>query len=215
MSVIAITGRAGSGKDTFAALLAENIRHLETLAGFNPTRDAFKRYRFAGPLKNTVCDMFGWTHDQIEDRVFKETVDPVWGFTPRRAMQLLGTEFGRALDENLWLKFADVAQADAIAEGYDGLMITDCRFENEAQFVRDQAGIVIHVIRPQNMDVGNPEHASEKPVAIHDDDLVIYNDGSLTHLGHLAYSAALAVVRGFDLFDVVEDDGDYLSREDF
>lgn len=207
MSVIAITGRAGSGKDTFAALLAEQIRQLEIEAGFDDSNlEAFKRYRFAGPLKNTVSDLFGWTLDQIEDRVFKETVDPQWGFTPRRAMQLFGTEFGRALDENLWLKFADVAHADALNEGHDGLMITDCRFDNEAQYVRDQAGIVIHVIRPDSMAVGNPEHASEKPVTPADEDIIVYNDGTITQLNEIAREVAKAVVRGFDLFYFEDED---------
>lgn len=50
--------------------------------------------------------------------------------TARKALQLLGTEWGRALQPDLWLR------AMQRATGGEGRWaITDCRFRNEAEFV--------------------------------------------------------------------------------
>ncbi|MNO00802.1 hypothetical protein D3C81_2207660 [compost metagenome] len=59
-------------------------------------------------------------------------------------------------------------------------MISDLRFENEADFVRKRGGIVIHVLRPDATEV-NP-HVSESGIEIQDNDLVLHNEGALDDL---------------------------------
>lgn len=163
--LIGITGKAGVGKDTFANYLNEFLE--------------YERYSFAGPLKDACCLLFGWTRHQIDhDRAFKEAVDPRWGFSPRKAMQLMGTEYGRQLlRDDLWVHMAQVRLDETSS---NGLMITDVRFENEAQWIRKNKGLLIHVVRPGESDV--IPHASEAGVGMVDGDVVINNISSLDHL---------------------------------
>lgn len=53
------------------------------------------------------------------------------------------------------------------------IVVTDCRFENEADVVRELGGTVVHITR-QNSQQYDP-HASEAGIAIKDGDLLIEN----------------------------------------
>ena len=84
--------------------------------------------------------------------------------TPRYALQTLGTEWGRQLDENIWLLYADRDAAKRKVEGFG--VVPDCRFLNEAKFIRDCGGLLIEIVRPgydgsDAMSAGVAAHASE------------------------------------------------------
>ena len=78
--------------------------------------------------------------------------------TPRKLLQLLGTECGRdIIHPNIWVNalFADYKLSKPLGlEGHDWSegnlpkwIITDVRFPNEAQAIKDRGGIVIRVNR--------------------------------------------------------------------
>lgn len=165
--LIGITGFAGAGKDTVKTLVKTYI---------HPT---LTTYSFASPIYNTVMNLFGWTQEQLENREFKEAIDPVWGFSPRRAMQLFGTEFGRELREDLWIHHARVLLDSPFTEG---LIISDVRFENEAAWLRSAGGKLLHVERPYNPNAIAPAHASEGGVKFVEGDIRIINDGTIQEL---------------------------------
>lgn len=84
--------------------------------------------------------------------------------TPRYALQTLGTEWGRQLDENIWLLYADRDAAKRKVEGFG--IVPDCRFLNEARFIKDSGGLLLEIIRPgydgsDAMAAGVTAHASE------------------------------------------------------
>jgi len=155
--IIGIAGKARSGKDTIASILLEN---------------GYQRFGFADILKETIATMFGWD-ERHKNGELKDVVDPAWGFSPRRAFQLFGTEFGRGLDENLWITLANRKL------GYGKWVVSDVRFENEAKFIREN-GALIHVIRDDVVKV--EEHSSEAGVFPEKEDYVIENNGSLQDL---------------------------------
>lgn len=165
MRLIGLTGKAGTGKDTFAGFLNKHL--------------SFEPYSFAGPLKDACCGLFGWTRHQIDhDREFKEAVDPRWGFSPRRAMQLMGTEYGRQmLRDDLWIHMAKIRLDETRKEG---LLVTDVRFENEATWIRENGGLLIHLERPGLQSVA--AHASEAGVEFVEGDMVVVNSGSMDAL---------------------------------
>ena len=168
--LIGITGAAGAGKDTVKTLLKETM-YLE-----------LSTYSFASPIYDTVMNLFGWTIVQLQDREFKETIDPKWGFSPRRAMQLLGTEFGRELREDIWIHFARVLLDSPFNSG---LIVSDVRFENEAAFIRENGGTLLHIVRPYNPNAIAATHASEGGVQfVEGTDHLIINDGTLEDLLH-------------------------------
>lgn len=64
-------------------------------------------------------------------------------------------------------------------QGEEGVN-ADVRFENEAQWIRDNGGVVVHIQRPGAATVS--AHASEAGVAIAEGDVLVVNDGSLDEL---------------------------------
>ena len=65
--------------------------------------------------------------------------------TPRYALQTLGTEWGRDCYDTVW---ADLGVRRALATPALTVVITDCRFANEAESVRRADGEVWRVVRP-------------------------------------------------------------------
>jgi hypothetical protein len=167
--IIGIHGPLNSGKDTIASLIQQLYP------------EHYRRYAFAKPIKDAVKVMFGFTDVQVEDRILKEAPDQFWGFSPRKAMQLLGTEFGRELLRNdIWVKRAELEIASNISNNYKTI-ITDVRFENEAEWIRNQPNSVILIIDSPGLDTStsNYKHASEGGISRQAGDHIITNDKSL------------------------------------
>lgn len=167
--LIGLHGLARTGKDTAARYL---VAHYQLLA-----------YAFANPLKDGLMLMFQLTDAHLNGDL-KEQPLPGIGKSPRELMQLLGTEWGRQMvHPELWLKLARL-HLDNMLELQDGhipgFVISDVRFDNEAQWIRDQGGTVVHLVRSSAPGV-NP-HSSESGIAIQDNDQVIHNDADLQNL---------------------------------
>ncbi len=81
------------------------------------------------------------------------------GVSARKAMQTLGTEWGRALHPDLWVRLWEAGAGE-------GCIADDVRFVNEAQSIRRAGGCVIQVVRSL-ADVERPaQHASEDFMAV-------------------------------------------------
>ncbi len=131
----------------------------------------------------------------------------VKALTPRLLLQLLGTECGRdIIHPNIWVNslFADY-KSERQTLGGDGVwfttdkdyinfgerfispnwIITDVRFPNEAQAIKDRGGIVIRVNRPgygtSITDLASA-HPSETALDGFEFDYTINNDGDLEKL---------------------------------
>jgi hypothetical protein len=171
--LIGIHGPLNGGKDTVAEFIYWMDR---TISG--PSR--WSKYAFAKPVKEACKVMFGFTDEQMNDRVLKEQVDPFWGFTPRKSMQQLGTEYGRdMLRKDVWIKRAELETKNNLAEGI-GTIITDVRFENEAEWVRSQPNsILIFLETPGLKRDEKYNHGSESGIKRLPEDKLIINDKSL------------------------------------
>lgn len=162
MQIIGLSGYARSGKDTAAEVLVEQFgftrvafadKLREVLYELNPIVDFLGRevavedgyidneILNAAPVTGgihpigvkDVINRFGWDG-------YKETK---WSKEIRRLLQRLGTEAGR---QTLW----DSIWVDAALTGLPEdakVVVTDCRFVNEAQAIKDRAGIVVRVER--------------------------------------------------------------------
>ena len=167
-TLIGIHGPLESGKDTVAQTIIEVF----------PT--FYKQYAFAWPIKKACQVMFGFTEADMNDRTLKERTHPVWGITPRKAMQLLGTEYGRnMINVNMWVMRAMVEINKNSEDGY-GTIISDVRFDNEAEIIRERNGIIIHIDRPDlDKSKENYNHSSEMGIKREPSDIIIDNSGSL------------------------------------
>lgn len=172
--VIGIAGRARSGKDTVASFI------LAAVGGY--------RYSFADPIRAMLVPLgIDMSDPYWQDR--KEEVIPALGSSPRRLMQTLGTEWGRdTIHPNLWLLLAN----QRLLNAGPGMIVSDIRFENEAQWVRNCGGMVIHLFRP---DAPNVEaHASEGGIEVQSRDIQLFNSGTLEEL----QSSVRALLRVYD-----------------
>jgi hypothetical protein len=139
--LIGIVGFAGSGKGTVGDILVK--------------KHSFIKLSFADAVKDATSVIFGWPRhllegDTDESRVFRECRDDWWSdrlgyeFTPRLAMQLMGTEAGRdVFHRDLWVHTV----ARRVEGSKANFVIPDVRFPNEIKFIRDNGGFIIRVSR--------------------------------------------------------------------
>lgn len=183
-------GTAGCGKDTAAAALVA--------AGW--TRDAFAdRMRTAilalDPFVPTtsrdgetrlshLVGYYGWDDTKRE---FPEV---------RRLLQKFGTEAGRDIHgDSCWVNLlfkktwwdsedGSVPVVSNRENRRSGVVVTDCRFENEAEAIRRAGGLVISITRPglAHLDGGNSSHASENGLPRELIDCVVVNDSTVADL---------------------------------
>lgn len=169
--LIGIHGPLNSGKDTIANYI---LAMDKTISG--PSR--FKQYAFAKPIKEACKILFDYTDEQLEDRILKEEIDERWGFSPRKTFQLLGTEFGRSLKDDIWIKRAELEVTKNYENGF-GTIITDVRFQNEADWIRSQPNsILIYIEAPNIIRDEKYNHSSEMGITRHKNDFIIINDKS-------------------------------------
>ena len=123
-----------------------------TCADYLVNKRGFVKESFANSVKDAVSVVFGWDRQLLEgdtdySRGWRERADPWWSnrfgyeFTPRSALQLMGTESGRdVFDENIWV-YSMFRRMDH-SKNY---VIADVRFPNEIQKIKEDGGMIIRV----------------------------------------------------------------------
>lgn len=170
-TIIGLAGRKGSGKDT----VADMIYRLSLEEG-----DESFSIAFADPVKEVCRTAFRIEHKWFRDRELKSTVHPKWGITPREMMQKVGTDMFRSFDPNIWIKYVQHELMFHYGK-VKFLVVSDVRFENEADMVRNLGGKIWHIQGRGEDGVGD-SHSSEAGVSILEGDHVILNDGTLADL---------------------------------
>lgn len=144
--VIGICGLIGHGKDTAASFLID---------------EGFQRISFAGVLKDACASIFSWDREMLEgntseSREWRETVDNWWAnrldipnLTPRYALQYIGTNvFREHFHSDIW-----VAACERQIEMTDkNVVISDCRFFNELDVIKNYGGQTVVVWRSNKPD---------------------------------------------------------------
>jgi hypothetical protein len=202
--VIGLVGFIGSGKDTVASQFVK----------LGCIRDSF-----ATPLKDVCSAVFGWPRELLEgntaeSREFRETPDIFWtrklgidNFTPRLALQLVGTDVMRNhFSHDIWLNSLEYRIRKTAQ--HSCVVISDARFSNELQLIKEMNGHVIWVRRgelPEWYDIAVQAHhgnAVSKKIMqtryrdVHESewnwvgcnvDFVIENDGTPEDLQHKVF----------------------------
>jgi hypothetical protein len=130
----------------------------------------------ADPIRAMVYAGFGIDMSLPYWEAKKEEVIPALGVNPRNMMRTLGTEWGRMVNPDVWVI---LARTRLLSMG-PGMVIADIRFENEAKWVRDIGGRIIHIER--NAADNSVEHVSDTPVIKELGDGIISNNGTLEDL---------------------------------
>lgn len=171
MILIGIAGPAQSGKST----LAGEFRRLVEFRG-----QKYREQPFAGPLKRMLASIGVDVSD-----LSKNTPVPFLdgSVTPRIMMQTLGTEWGRSLLPDLWLR---VWRCELDNSAHT-VCVPDVRFDNEADLIRELGGVIIHVQRKPTADMlAVPAHVSEVGITRTKGDIILRNDRGIEKMAQLA-----------------------------
>ncbi len=172
MKIVAFGHRQRVGKDTAAELLRQNIvvKH--------PKID-IQKIGFATPLYEMAHHLYGWLG--FKDKLFyekypklKEVALPEIHMSPRQILIDLGT---KAIRQNVWDKTWVKYLTHSV--NCDILLITDMRFPNEFQEVKEMGGLCIRIDRKVELSFDLADQALASHIGW---DLIIQNDGTLKEL---------------------------------
>jgi hypothetical protein len=211
--IIALAGKQYAGKDTVGAHLVRTHGFVR-VALADPVKEAVERLNPSVRVPPCLQDRFYPTHAPLQEIIdegerahmypaqdiilmrewLKQTIPEITGLWQR-----MGTEVGRDLmGPTTWLKIAgaNVKRHDSL---HEDVVITDCRFPNEATYLSTMGAVVWKVKRPDHLrlagrPVRNTGHASEMNVDMIDPDFTLLNDTDLSEL-HLNVETVLAASR--------------------
>ena len=188
--IIGLIGLINSGKGTVGSMLIEQ---------------GFQYESFANSLKDATAGIFNWDRAMLEgdtsdSRAWRETIDEWWNerlkipdFTPRAALQILGTDILRNhFHADIWV----LSMEARIKDAKQNVVITDVRFPNEVRSIRELGGKIVRIKRGddpewfslaasdhESMPVIYPNvHASEYSWAGTTPDYLIDNKGTIEDL---------------------------------
>ena len=144
--IIGLCGLEGSGKDTFANILVNSHGYI--------------KMSFGSVLKDVVAAIFGWNRKLLEgdgdesERKWRETVNTWWAnklgipeLTPRWVLNNIGTDLFRdKFNENIFI-YALERTIEKTINKHDNIVISDCRFPNEIEWLLKNGGLLVHIYR--------------------------------------------------------------------
>lgn len=183
--IIGLSGYARSGKDEVANVLVRDF--------------GFTRYAFADQLRDCVyaLDPYVYAKEKTDEigiwsltfeRLSKVIDQYGWdgykespyGGEIRSLLQRMGTEVGRdIIGEDTWVKGLDSTTGNVV--------VTDMRFPNEYDRVKQNDGKVWRIMRP-GIEAVNA-HVSETAIDDKEFDLYLANDGTLDDLATLVHNS--------------------------
>lgn len=161
MNIIGISGKKRSGKDTLAKFITEVYPKVEIK-------------KFASSLKSICAILTGRPVSDFYNHSKYEEILPFYNMNLRQFQQYVGTDvFRKNFSKDIWI--------NCLFQQYqenDFWVISDVRFKNEANAIKENGGYLFRVNRPDLVSTDN--HSSETDLDDFDGwDLVFQNTGSL------------------------------------
>lgn len=167
--IIGLTGYAQSGKDTVAQTL---VKHY-----------GFTRVAFADKIRDYLYEMNPMIDSVVGEPIFLQSYISRYGWEEgkkaphvRRLLQTTGVAARELFGENFWVEqaFKDVRTAENI-------VVTDVRFKNEADWIKNYEGSQIWRIKRLGVTAVNG-HVSEHEMDEYKVDQIFTNNGTLEEL---------------------------------
>lgn len=166
INYIGLAAGMGCGKSTAIELLKEEYGSLVKLV------------KFAGILYEI--------QDFIYDKISPVYSKPKDFIKDRKLLQMLGTDWGRGIDDSLWVKLWKAAAEKEVAHGGRSTIVIsdDTRFDNEAEMIKSMGGVIVQITSEragQRIDTsaGIKNHASEAGISKNLIDYTIRNDHTI------------------------------------
>lgn len=132
--IISLSGKKRSGKTTVA-------NHLIAKHGFLEVSWAY-------PLKEIIGkQLFGLSEDHLYGPAeIREEVIEEWGMSPRQILQVVGTDmFRNHICNDFWVRAGLKVVREHLSAGRTDIVISDSRFLNEVEAVKELDGHTIQV----------------------------------------------------------------------
>ena len=166
--IFLVSGKAGSGKSTFAELLADQLDNSLII-------------NYADLVKYIAKTYYNWNGEKDE--------------SGRALLQEIGTERGRKhVNEDIWITMtANIISI--LSNKYNNFIIADCRFPNEIDYRYSKKYDVysIRIERPNyknNLTEQQNLHESETALDDYNFDYIVENSGTLDDL----HDTAIAIL---------------------
>ena len=182
--IFVLSGKARSGKDTSACFISDILSELGRCS---------ISIAYADFLKEIMGKCFNLSYDQLYGNDKESPIEylPIrtrsgkvtnhyW--TPRKLFQFFGTDVFRTVHPDCWINVVKNFVEDNKYD-YDDIIITDGRFSNEIDWVLQDNGVHIHIIRENKDYSSGTDHASEVDL----DDFFDERSYLVENNKHLAY----------------------------
>lgn len=172
MLIIGITGKLGTGKDYITNhIIKPTLKSLGL---------EYIHIAFADTIKIHVMA----THNIPFEECYIQKTDQT-----RKLLQTVGTS-QREINPNIWINHVKAWIDIQESRGVKAIILSDCRFLNEYEFIQNKGGIIIQVIAPNrnherllqesngDMDIYRSisTHISETDLEAIQPDMTIHND---------------------------------------
>lgn len=167
--------------------------------------EGWERFKVTGT--NSISTPFKTVYTATQKEAVQETKDfktfsiTKEKLTPRKLLQLIGTECGRQIiHPNIWINalmseykptnncqqhsdglyYTDEHEENEIVPDFPNWLVTDVRFPNEVKAIKDKGGVVIRIERPSLQ--SNDIHESETSLDSYPFVYTINNNGTIDEL---------------------------------
>lgn len=161
-TIIGLSGKIGSGKDTAAEFLVERYPML-------------KRSSFALKVKQIVGILTNTSTELNLTREGKSSTPPGFDMTLGKMQQLVGQGMRDLICDDIWI----ISVLNNV-KGF--IVISDVRYPNEVEAIKARGGVVYRINRTTDLEDDGREAGHSSETALDDYDGftdVIENDGSL------------------------------------
>lgn len=188
MYKIAITGKANSGKNTVSKLLFENlwdtkfIVHPQLFTGI-------KYMAFADPIKEMIHIAYPeiprkWLYgpSKYRSEIIPGAFYKDQPLTVRQLLINLGNDFGRTNKPDIWLRNFDNRLNKQIKKKTGIIIVTDCRFRNEFDHLKNLGFYQIRLLRITDIKINDVSETNQDGIYDAEFDYVLNNNGTLNNL---------------------------------
>lgn len=177
IKLIGLSGAIGAGKSAVG-------RHLFDSYGYKEV--TFKKEFVIKILSSLGIE---WGHQDYEmyinifyDRELKDKPNELLnGKTPRQVMFSF-SDWARSIDPYVFIKPVEQKIQKFIYQLEGRLVISDIKFDNEAEMIKRHGGLIWHIERKNNPFSVKTEHESEHGIDDKYIDRIIWNDGDMDQL---------------------------------
>lgn len=167
--LIGISGKKFVGKDTVATLLAGLLQQAHVTS---------ESAAFADALKRVASNISGIPLNWFYAPELKESAHHCCGKSPRQIMEEANAVFKDCWGDDVFVRTV-AHRWEKVRSRRAAFIVTDVRFQVEADWVRSEGGVLVHVLRNTGH---KSKAASEQGVPSLPQDIVIENNGTKEQL---------------------------------